>query len=274
MIKLCDDRCEIEEIILYIGKEYKKTPYFYVNVVKYGIKNENVKVWIDREEEILGAYLLYYDCLHFYTRNMESYDCEKILAMINKINPKVIMVQGGFGQRIESMLSSDFDVEKNYVIDMDGVNYEDKEYKSELALEKDVEAIADLLLTDSEYVDVYNRGVLIQQLRDRYNDGFGRMVVVRQDNKIVATCSTYGEVAGFALVGGVMVHKDYRRRGLAADVENYICSILAKDNISSVGFVNYNNTPSLNLHEKLGAVKISNLYKFVRKNDWNNIEVI
>lgn len=267
MIELCQDKELVKKIISYIGDDYKKIPYFYVNIVKYGIENSNVKVWIDQDDEIKGAYLLYYDCLHFFTRNIESYDCNKVLDMIQEINPKVIMVQGDFGQRIEGMLCDDFYVEKNHMMDMDGINYKEEICKSKIAKEDDIEAIVDLLLSDPEYVGVYQRDILVQQLRDRYSDGFGRMVIVRQDNQVVATCSTYGEVPGFALVGGVMVHCDYRRQGLATDVENYICRLLEKEGISRVVFVNYNNEPSLKLHEKLGAVKISSLYKFVRKSN-------
>lgn len=267
MITKCEIQEVINEIIEYIGNDYKKTPYLYANLVKYGICNPKVVSWMDREEggDILGAYLLYYDCLHFYTRNSDSYDYDKFFKMINELNPKVVMVQGGFGNRIEGLLSDQYQVEKNHVFDMDGVNPRDCTYRSELAMECDVESVADLLLSDSEYCDVYERDVLIQQLRERHKDGFGRMVVIKEDNKVVATCSTYGEVDGFAIVGGGMVHKNYRRRGMAMDVEKYICSLLRKENVSRVVFVNFENVPSLFLHEKLGCVKISSLYKFVRK---------
>ena len=69
----------------------------------------------------------------------------------------------------------------------------------------------------------------------------------------------------FHTLGGVIVHPEYRRRGLAGDVENFACHILAKEGISRVGFVNYLNNASLALHEKLGAFSIATLAKFMKK---------
>ena len=92
----------------------------------------------------------------------------------------------------------------------------------------DIPQIVDLLIADPEYVNVYDRKVLSDQMFDRYDGGFSRYFVVKMDGKVVSTCSTYGEVPGFALVGGVIVHPDYRRRGLAGEDWRIQCCYASK----------------------------------------------
>ncbi len=257
---------EVEEIVNYIGSNYKATPYLYANVIQYGLGTDKVFTWIDRDEDngIEGVYLLYYDCIHFYTNDIKTYPIERLVSYIKHTDHKVLMLQGGIGDRIDDIFPNYYS-ERNHVIDMDKVGLEEKDYQSEIAKREDLPQIVDLLMADPEYVNVYDRSVLTAQMFDRFDGGFSRYFVVKMDGKVVATCSTYGEVPGFALVGGVIVHPDYRRRGLAGDVENYACHVLAKENISRVGFVNYHNTASLALHEKLGAVNVATLAKFVKK---------
>lgn len=257
---------EIKEIVDYIGANYKATPYLYVNVNKYGLGTDHVFTWIDRDEEgrIMGVYLLYYDCIHFYTNDIDGYPLEKLVDFIHNTDHKVLMLQGRVGDLIDSEFK-DYYSERNHVIDMDKVGLEEREYLSVIANREDISEIVDLLMADPEYVNVYDRQVLADQMYDRFDGGFSRYFVVKMDGKVVATCSTYGEVPGFALVGGVIVHPDYRRRGLAGDVEKYACHVLEEEGISRVGFVNYNNGPSLALHEKLGAFSVATLAKFVKQ---------
>jgi N-acetylglutamate synthase-like GNAT family acetyltransferase len=264
MIKITT-KSEIEKIVEYIGDHYKSTPYLYVNIIKYGLGTNNVTAWIDYSSNgsIEGVYLLYYDCIHFYTNETDNYSVDKLIDFIRRTKHRVVMLQGAIGDRIDNELHG-YESERNHVIEMDRVGLNAREYLSEIAIRDDILQIVDLLMADPEYTSVYDREVLSDQLYDRYDSNFSRYFVVKMDGKVVATCSTYGEVPGFALVGGVIVHPDYRRRGLAADVENYACNVLASEGISKVGFVNYNNSASLALHEKLGAFSIATLAKYIK----------
>lgn len=265
MIKQCKTIDDVNRIINYIGDKYKTTPYVYANVSKYGLGTANVKAWIDEEQEILGIYLLYFDCLHFFTTESDKYDVSKIINMHGEYLPKVLMVNGQIGERLERLFDDKYSIERNHVIDMDSVGIAPREYLSYIARREDIPGIVDLLLSDKEYYTIYSKDILLAQMLERYDDDFSRYFVVKKDGVIAATCSTYGETDNFALVGGVIVHPDFRRQGLAADVENYACHVLDKEGKSRVGFVNFLNTASLNLHEKIGAKSISSLYKFVRK---------
>lgn len=256
---------EINEAVGYIGDNFKATPYLYVNLIKYGLGTDNVYTWIDRNEDnqIEGIYMLYYDCIHFYTNDIDTYPVERLISFEAEVDNKVLMLQGGIGDRVISAFN-DYYSERNFVLDMDKCGVEDKEYKSEIANRNDIESIVELMISAPEYENVYDKKILTQQMLDRFDDDFSRYFVVRMDDKVVATCSTYGEVDNFALVGGTIVHPDYRKRGLGADVENYACHVLDTEGKSRVGFVNEENTASLILHEKIGAFAIATLAKFVR----------
>lgn len=266
-IELVQSKKQVDDIVDYIGVDYKKTPYLYVNVIKYGVGSENCQCWIDNVDgAIQGVYFKYFDCLHFFSRESQKYSVDKFMDIQKGIVKKVIMTTSDFGERIEELFDNEyFYVEKNNVIDMDGIKPVVNDFRSCLATSKDVPEIVDLLLSDKEYTEMYSREILLKQMQERFSDDFSRYFVVKMDDKIVASCSTYGEVPGFALIGSVIVHPEYRRRGLASDVENFACYLLETEGISRVGFVNYNNEASLALHEKLGAKKTSTLYKFVKK---------
>ena len=268
MLSKISSQEEIKESIDYIGSEFKSTPYMYVNLIKYGLGTDNVFSWIDwnGNGDIDGVYLLYYDCLHFYTKNVDEYPIDRLLGFINTTEHRVLMLQGAIGDRIDDNFPSYYS-ERNHVIDMDKVGLEERDYRSEIARREDISEIVNLLMADPEYMDVYDREVLSKQLYDRYDDEFSRYIVVKMDGKVVATCSTYAEVPGFAIISGVIVHPDYRRRGLAADVELYACHILEEDNKSRVGFVNFHNDASLALQEKLGAFSVGVLAKLVKKDE-------
>lgn len=45
MITRCSEPRQVEEILRYLGEDYKKAPYLYVNLTRYGVSGENVKTW-------------------------------------------------------------------------------------------------------------------------------------------------------------------------------------------------------------------------------------
>ena len=268
MLKRVENDKEVERIVDYIGNSYKTVPYLYVNILKYGKGTHSIFSYMDLNDKdgaIEGVYMLYYDCIHFFTRDADRYPIDRIIKFINQTDHKVIIVQGDVGEKIESEMG-DYFSERNHVLDMDNVKQDSGKYLSEMAVsEKDIDEIVDLLIADPEYENVYEKKVLNEQMHERFNDGFSRFFVIKSDGKVVAACSTYGEAPNMAIISGVIVHPNHRRKGFASDVEYYACHVLSKENKSCIGFVNYNNTKSLSLHKKIGAISIATLAKFVRK---------
>lgn len=267
MITQIKDIQTAKDLVPYVVDEKKSVPYLYADLKTFDPANENTKLYCDYEDgAVKGIYLLYYDCLHFYTQSIEDYPRENVLKMIRELKPHVAMLQNDIGQSIKDQLTDDYLVEQNYIIDMDGIKVTPGEsFKSVIADREDIVAIADLLLSEEEYSIVYDRDTLIRSMEERYDLGISRYYAVKENGMVVASCNTYGETDDLALIGGVIVHKDWRRLGLAADVDNHACADLQNEGLSRVGFVRYDNEPSLKLHLKLGALIHASYTKFIGK---------
>ena len=265
MVKLCSDTDFVEAALDYIGANYRKVPYCYINLKKYGVSNPDVTVWCDLEgNHVQGIYLLYYDCLHFVTYEAD-YEYDRLFDMIEKQNPKVVMLQGEVGEQVEEKLEHIFSVEKNYVIDLGFSVKGELSDRVSVACRADMKEIAALMVNDAEYVNVYQEEILLNQLYSRYDDSFARNFVIREQDMITAHFCTYGEVDRFTMLGGLLVHPEHRRKGLGSEISKHAYEVLHREGKDIVGFVNYHNGPSLELHMGLGAKPISSLYKFVRK---------
>ncbi len=264
-LKRIESMEEIAAVIEYVKENRKKVPYLYVNLRNLKPGDESVKAWYEGDEAgVEAVYLLYYDCLHYFTDQLSDDKLNRLREVIKDVQPKVMMLPEEVGKRLEAELTG-FALERNCIIDMDQVGTEADDFKSVVAGREDIVEIADLLLTEEEYSIVYDRDVLIAQMLDRYDQGISRYYMIREDDKIVASCSTYGETDDLAPIGGVIVHKDYRRRGYAADVEKHISHDLSKEGKTRIGFVNDLNTPSLELHKKIGSTICGTYYKFILK---------
>lgn len=264
MIEQCSGQQWIGHLKDYIGSDYPQVPYFYCNLCRYGDdeSNTNVKLWVDIQDGIIsGAYLLYYDCLHFITKSAQ-YPIQSFLSMKEELNPKVLMVQGTFAERAADTIKGQYSAEYNHVIKL--FKHQEKDTgRVELACYEDLEAISDLLIQDPEYRSVYEKAVLLSQFRSRFADGYGRCFVIRDGGNIICAYCVYGETDDLAILGGLITHPDYRRRGYSSQITSYALELMYQEGKVCVGFVNIYNEPSLKLHEKLG-VKIGLLCKFVR----------
>lgn len=265
MIQLCDTSSLVEGALQFACQNAKKAPYLYANLLRYGITDADVTVWVDQEgNQIKGLYLRYYDCLHFLTGNVD-YPVEQIDQMIQQVEPNVIMLPGEIGGIMEEQLIADFVVERNYINEFGTNIIGEKSSRVEVATRSDLKSIAELLLTDDEYKDIYRFDTLYKQLCSRFDDHYGRYFMIRRGAELMAVFSTYAEVNDFAILGGLLVHPQYRRMGLAMELTQHICAVLHEERIAVIDFVNFKNTASLALHRKLGVTVVGSLYKFVRK---------
>lgn len=247
-------------------KAEKISPYVYLNIMKYGARNDEVISWIsiDGEGSIEAIYVLYYDCLHAFVPGADEKSFNYLAALVSSCAPRTVMLSGISDEINIPAFATGWLTDHNYVIDMDRVGIAPRSFISVLADDADIEAIADLMMADSYYIGVYERNNLVRQMKERFHDGFSRYVIIREGNSVAAACSTYGECDDLAIVGGVIVGPEYRRRGYASDIEGHICKSLEDEGKMRVAFVSTENTKSLALHKKLGGVKIGMIHKYVR----------
>ena len=77
----------------YIGDDYNKCLYLYLDLMKYGVTNENVKSWLDfKDDEITSVVLKYYSGMHIFSKN-KNCDYDNIINLIAEENPSIICAE-------------------------------------------------------------------------------------------------------------------------------------------------------------------------------------
>ena len=266
MISLCKSEEDVKNILDYIGDDFKSVPYLYVDTVKYGAGASNVRTWMDYDAngEIRGVYLLYYDCLHFFTRDSDRYPLETLLNAVEFLNPKVIMTREDIAKRVEYILRSQYTPEKIRIMDFQRVKPEDSQSVCETASLDDIQKMIDLMMAENIYASVYDREILEKQMMERYNDHFSHYFVLKDGENLVAAYTTFAEVPRMILFGSLIVNPSYRGKGYAGMIIKYACHFLAEKDIVKLTSIEANNAASLRAHEKIGAFPIQTLYKFVK----------
>lgn len=256
---------EQKELLNYIGDDYKKVPYLYLDLEKYGVGDENVNTWYCKKNgEINGVFLLYYDCLHIYTKEiLENLDAI-IVNIIDSLNPHTIITIDKVGVFLKDVLRDKYNPICSYVLDETDVITNGIGYKVEQAIREDLNQIADLFLQSEHYKRLYNKEVLLRQFEHRYDDKFGRFFKVCDEGRIVGSLSTYGENDKFAIVSGMIVDSSYKKPGVAVSLGRYVNKVLREENKMNLGFVSEDNIKSMNLTLRQGGKKIAEYYEFIK----------
>lgn len=244
----------------YLNPDYIRVPYLYTNLYKYGIGNANVEMWIDiMNDQIQGIYLRYFTSLHFYTKD-SNYSEYPFLKFVEQHNPEVIMIEDTFGERIRHFLKS-YLLSREYTIRYDLDNSEYSGFVG-YAGRKDIKEIAELLMSDHIYQEMYTKEALYIQLLERFDEGYGKCCIIRKNGKIVASFSINGENDKFIFLGGLIVHPRYRHMGLGGIVLKHLCKYAQDKGVECLSFVARDNVASLELHKKINALPVGMIYKF------------
>lgn len=208
-MKECKD---IDKLLDYIGNDYGKCAYLYIDLVKYGIDNENIDVWCQEDEGgVISAVLLrYYNGMHLYSKEA-NYDSESVAEIVCGIMPAMLCGMRETVKHLESYLK-EYKVELGHVLQLK--NYTGKYNEgSKKAKRDDYRAIASLLAEDEIMGGPYGFDLLYKQLLERYDEGFGRSWFKEDEHGIVANSATYAELENIAVVSGGIVRPDCRGKG-------------------------------------------------------------
>lgn len=215
----------------------------YADLLVYGLKNPNIKIWCKRRyKEIEIVVMQYHKSFQVYVKQ-NFIDVDDIVQLIKKQSPNSISARQDIIEALTSELPEYFP-EYGVVI-----KYPEKESGNineilslcEVQIEEatidDCMEIAKLIFTDSKLSAAYTIETLVEELQERIITGMGRSFVIRDKDKIVAHVATYAETDSFAIVGGFIVDYKYRDRDYAYYLEIYIEHILKIEGKSHVGMV-------------------------------------
>ena len=261
MLKKVEKKDEnlIEE---YIGTDYNKCLYLYLDFMKYKTTNDNVTSWLDVENnEIKAIILKYYSGMHIFSK-YQNCNYETLLNLILQEKPSIICAEKFLIENLCKLLCS-----KDYVANYGWVReleeyYECDNESAKLAKSNDYDEISRLILTDSSFNNYYTFEELKNQIVEQNENNYGRNYIIKKNNKIISHAAICAENNKIAVLSHIITDDTYRHQGLATKV----CSKLCNDIISEgkkVYLTNY-TFESTALYDKIGfkpSCEIGKLYK-------------
>ena len=252
MLNRCNAIEQVKEIENYIGNEYHKCIYLYLDLKKYGIFNDNIKIWIQYNEnsEITAVLLKYYTGLHIFSKE-HNYNVEELKNLILQEKPTMIC-----GEKIiisilyNSFENSKYCIETGWVRKLSEIENFDRD-DVELASEEDFSGIAKLLYEDEDLGSSYKYDELRQQMIERNKEGFVRNYVIKDSNQaVISHAGTGAENDKVAMLSYVITAPNHRGKGYAKKLCCAVCEDLINEG-KEVFLINYSKE-STALYDKIG----------------------
>lgn len=263
MIRKCDIK-EEKKILDYIGDEYNKCLYLYLDLIKYGFKNPNINIYIqEKNGMILSIALTYYKGMHIFTKDNNC--LEEWENIINYIKPTLICGEKSVIMELNKYIKN-YEVEYGWVRELSTIENKYDYTSVSKANNNDFDKIAELLFLDDDIGSSYKLNELREQMIERNKEKYSRNYVIKRGKEIVSHAGTGAENEKVAMLNYVITSPKHRGEGLATIVTSKVCNDLISEG-KKVYLINYTNE-STRLYDKIGF-KIScewgKLYKDLKK---------
>ena len=254
MITKCNLQ-NINQIYDYISDDYQNCLYTYIDLVEYGLENENFNVWIqyNDSDEICCVISEYYGGFQIYSRDydliadelsefLHEMDCEGVSGCKDSIDqirddfPGYRQTTGIIGKLEELTYPPNPDA---YSASMD-----------------EMEEIAKIVSLNENLSKHHTYESLLKQFRERKEDNFGRNFLLRdaENGKIICHAATYAEIDNLGVIGGVLTTDDYRGKGYSKGTLSAICSQLQSEGKDV--FSKFIIPPAVRMHYGVGFKKV------------------
>lgn len=257
MIVKCT-QSDIDAILSYIGNEYPKCLYLFLNLTRYGFDNDRIESFIQYDEGVISTVMLqYYSCLHIYSKD-NSFDNEELTSFISsKKDLSMLYCESSTADKIASKLSKKikkhFSITKGWVAQVKKLNIVPKGIAIK-AKSCDFEQIVKMIYDDDDIGRSYKYDELAKQLEERNKEGYSRNLVIKDNELVIAHACTNAEIDKIAVVAELLVRKKYRRQGLASEIWGDICNQLLTEGKEVFSY--YYSQESRSLHKKIGFKEV------------------
>lgn len=214
LTELSDNR-ELQETLSCLKQDVQNCLYIYIDLARYGLDNPNMKIWIDKVDQSINLVVMkYHDGFQIYGRH-DAWEQEELLALIREYEPERISGNEPVIRGLEERLSQTYQatygaiLKRSKNIPFDTVQAR----RCELAGPDDMPEIADLMLTEEEFGQAYEKEELVEQLKERQKTGMGRSLIIRDKGRIVGHVATFAEAEDVAVMSGSVIQKEYRSTG-------------------------------------------------------------
>lgn len=234
---------ELELILNILESDQSNCLYLYADLLTYGLNEPNIKLWCKRHhKEVEIVVMQYHKSFQIWAKDILK-NVDDLLKLIRTQRPNNISARDDIIRTLEKELPeyySEYGVVLRYP-EKESSNVEKTlslyGNKIKKATIEDSKEIVDLIFTDAKLSAAYTRKSLYEELSERIKMGIGRSFIIRDNGRIVAHVATYAETNLFAVVGGFIVHQQYRGTDYAYYMEMYIEHILKNEGKSHVGMV-------------------------------------
>ena len=267
MIIKCD-RNDGPKILSYIGLDYPRCLYLYLNLQKYGFDSDIIEVYRQEEGNNMTAVMLkYYSCLHVYSRE-GILNADEIGSFFADNGFTMLYSAAETGKCLFSTFPSEIAKEAafsvGWVAQIKGIDRKSKGL-SIPARADDFIQIVKLIYEDEDIGRSYNYDNLAKQLVERNEEGYARNLVIKQGNLVVAHICTNAEFRNIAVIAELLVREEYRGKGYASEIMRSICGSLLSGGKEVYSF--FFTEESKRLHKHLGFSEVCEWSKIVINRD-------
>ncbi|MBI9013124.1 MAG: GNAT family N-acetyltransferase [Clostridiales bacterium] len=241
-----------EAILTYCNEEPSINLFIIGDIELYGFDTDFQEVWIqEKESKILGVVLKYHDNFIIYSK--ETMDYQEVVTLLSKHKVSVISGKATILNELYPLVKDEYNKkEMNFA-----------ELTDDRLLERNIQgvikaAVEDAGLIAAAYGDIDEFKYLYsdqleereKQIVGRISSGEGIHMFIKEKDTILSHGNTAAETTTSAMIGGVMTHKDHRRKGLA----RMVVSALSLDLLSrgKHACLFYSNEASESLFKALG----------------------
>lgn len=238
----------------YIGADYYKCLYLYLDFKQYGAQDDNICTYIQLyDNEIKAIVLTYYSCIHIFSKN-NDFIPEEILELVRTNRFTMIYCTKETAEKIWHFWPSNIKAECIYgwVASIENVAVTSC-YDVIKATSEDFSQIVNLIYQDEDIGKSYDYEELAKQLSERAKEGYTRNIVIKEGQTVVAHACTNAEYGNVAVVAELVVNPQYRRKGYGINIWSRICTDLLNEGKEVFSF--YYSNESRSLHKKLGFVE-------------------
>lgn len=270
MIKKGDKKDE-KLILSYIGDDFYKCPYLYLDFIKYGTDSKNVSIYIqENDNKVNSLILIYYSGMHIYSKDM-ILNYEELSKFILDKKPSMICAEKNIILKLSEIIDSyGYKKEFGYVRGMDKLFDETSVIELKEASIDDFDKIVKLLLTDSGLSASYTYDELYKQLIDRFDDKYGRNFVLFDNDKIIGHVCSGAENNKMVILTDLIVDPLYRGMGFGKKICNSFCKIMLSEG-KKVFLIAYTQQAN-DIYDKIGFKIFCEWGKlYLEKNNFNYI---
>lgn len=252
----------INELLTYFEQDLKNCLYSYIDLKKYGIANEDLKIYYYKDKnQITAVATAYYNGLQLFHYN-SKFPTEATVALIKELNPSIVSSTTPVIDLLSNSFMDEYEVEKGFVTALSKTSHTFEVSQVKRATYGDLDEIAELICSDEGLGGHYTVFHLREQLLTRMEESFGRNYIIRQNGQIICHAATYAEVDNLAVISGVITHPNFRGKGLALELVTKLCDDLLSEGKQPHLF--YYTNDSEQLYQKIGFDSPSNWAKLFK----------